>query len=72
MTKKLKLANKWKPIESAPKDSSYILLSAGNQCFSPAATSVVIAQWNGKYWRPMYTEGEYCGAKYWQKLPVAI
>jgi Protein of unknown function (DUF551) len=66
----------WQPIETAPKDKSWVLLSGGQigygwyeQEFPPA----VVAQYAGKSWQFAWYDsgfyGEYLDPTHWMPLP---
>ena len=49
----------WKPIETAPKDGTVILVGVWG--FGPDIAS---ASWNGKFWDMEIYGYEYCGYEY--------
>jgi hypothetical protein len=63
----------WQPIETAPKDGSYVLLYDDRYLHSD--TSYLIAQWDGDYWWGHRTKSGKCfiwrEATHWQPLPAA-
>lgn len=71
MPKTNKLKHGWKDIESAPKDGRYVIVSAGD-LHAPTGTAIVVARFQDGHWKPMFSNGQYCGPLYWQKLPKVI
>lgn len=62
-------ASAWQPIETAPKDGSFIIVSAG-VARNPGGSDMCIARYDQGSWVPQYSAtGAYCGAKWWMPLP---
>jgi len=51
-----------------PYDGRYVLISAGKK-YGVGGMPFCLAQWSGRYWTPMYGNGEYMGAKFWAPVP---
>lgn len=77
----LKTNNGWMPIETAPKDGTWVLLTGGSIDYSwdgKTEPKVVVGQhiiWEDKWpqWKMAWFDsghyGEYCNPTHWQPLP---
>jgi hypothetical protein len=61
------LPHGWHHISTAP-EGEFVLVSTGI-VKSPVGQFMVVARHHDGRWIPMFSTGEYCGAKYWQYLP---
>ena len=60
-------APKWRPIETAPQDSTMIMLGAGPEVKEGSCPKIVTAQWvNGNWWNGSTL---YIGFTHWMPLP---
>ena len=72
------LLNGWRPFDTAPRDGSWVLVSAGDRVGVPVAMAqfrLFFGPQQGHYGYAIYGTDppqEYMGAKYWQPLPEAI
>lgn len=66
----------WRPIDSAPRDGTWVLVTGGRPDFWAGSTAPasVAAQWTGKSWVFAWYDdgcsGEYLAPTRWMPLPV--
>lgn len=70
--------NKWRLIETAPKDGTWILLAGGNTQDNGDTKRSVVACWGGRSWDYSYEEDSwnvwrcsYADPTHWMPLPDA-
>jgi len=72
------LRNGWRPFETAPRDGSWVLVSAGDRVGVPVAMAqfrLFFGPEQGHYGYAIYgtdPSQEYMDVKYWQPIPEAI
>jgi len=63
----------WLPIETAPKDGSWVLLCGGREYAEESVGPCVVAFWDGAYWLYCYWDSAwrsaYENATHWMPIP---